>query len=225
MPLKEIDPFIDGPLVDEPSTRRVHARTDIWQGRIVAVAVEEVEVVEGSAPVTREYIIHPGAVAVVALRGEPGAEEILLERQYRHPVRANLWEIPAGLLDVEGEDYLAAAQRELAEETDLQAATWHVLTDYFNSPGAAPSQYVSSLRAISLPQGRSLNARMKRSIWSLRGVRWTRLLPLCLRGDSTILLLWRVFWLLRLPARAGGRICVPQTLRGCVKGSLGDFMA
>lgn len=135
MPLKEIDPFIDGPLVDEPSTRRVHARTDIWQGRIVAVAAEEVEVVEGSAPVTREYIIHPGAVAVVALRGEPGAEEILLERQYRHPVRANLWEIPAGLLDVEGEDYLAAAQRELAEETDLQAATWHVLTDYFNSPG------------------------------------------------------------------------------------------
>ncbi|RRC96115.1 NUDIX domain-containing protein [Schaalia canis] len=135
MPLKEIDPFIDGPLVDEPSTRRVHARTDIWQGRIVAVTAEEVEVVEGSAPVTREYIIHPGAVAVVALRGEPGAEEILLERQYRHPVRANLWEIPAGLLDVEGEDYLAAAQRELAEETDLQAATWHVLTDYFNSPG------------------------------------------------------------------------------------------
>lgn len=135
MPLKEIDPFIDGPLVDEPSTRRVHARTDIWQGRIVAVTAEEVEVVEGSVPVTREYIIHPGAVAVVALRGEPGAEEILLERQYRHPVRANLWEIPAGLLDVEGEDYLAAAQRELAEETDLQAATWHVLTDYFNSPG------------------------------------------------------------------------------------------
>lgn len=135
MPLNEIDPTLDGPLQDERASRRVHARADIWQGRIISVAAEDVEVVKGSAPVTREFVVHPGAVAVVALRGEPGQEEILLERQYRHPVRANLWEIPAGLLDIEGEDYLAAAQRELAEETDLQAATWHVLADYFNSPG------------------------------------------------------------------------------------------
>lgn len=135
MPLTEIDPVVHGPLCDERASRPVHGRTDIWQGRIVSVATEEVEIVAGEAPVTREFVIHPGAVAVVALRGEAGAEEILLERQYRHSVRANLWEIPAGLLDVDGEDYLAAAQREFAEETDLQAATWHVLTDYFNSPG------------------------------------------------------------------------------------------
>ena len=136
MPLEEIDPAVEGLLRDERANRRVHARADIWQGRIVSVATEDVEVVEGAAPVTREFVIHPGAVAVVAIRGDDGAEEILLERQYRHPVRANLWEIPAGLLDIEGEDYLSAAQRELAEETDLQAATWHVLTDYFNSPGS-----------------------------------------------------------------------------------------
>lgn len=135
MPLNELDPLVDGPLCDERAQRPVHSRTDIWNGRIVSVATEEVEVVAGSEPVTREFVIHPGAVAVVALRGEAGHEEVLLERQYRHPVRANLWEIPAGLLDIEGEDYLTAAQRELAEETDLQAATWHVLTDYFNSPG------------------------------------------------------------------------------------------
>lgn len=135
MPLNEIDLALEGPLNDERASRRVHARTDIWQGRIVSVSAEEVEVVEGAPPVTREFVVHPGAVAVVALRGEPGQEEILLERQYRHPVRANLWEIPAGLLDIDGEDYLVAAQRELAEETDLQAATWNVLADYFNSPG------------------------------------------------------------------------------------------
>ena len=48
----------------------------------------------------------------------------------------NLWEVPAGLLDIDGEDPLHAAQRELAEEADLQAASWHALTDYFSSPGA-----------------------------------------------------------------------------------------
>ena len=56
--------------------------------------------------------------------------------QYRHPVRMNLWEVPAGLLDIDGEDPLVAAQRELAEEADLQAGTWNALTDYFSSPGA-----------------------------------------------------------------------------------------
>ena len=56
-------------------------------------------------------------------------------RQYRHPVRAMLWEVPAGLLDVPGEEPLVAAQRELAEETDFAAARWDVLVDFYASPG------------------------------------------------------------------------------------------
>ena len=56
------------------------------------------------------------------------APEILMVRQYRHPVRARLWEIPAGLLDVPGEAPVIAAARELAEETDYTAATWNTLT-------------------------------------------------------------------------------------------------
>ena len=62
-------------------------------------------------------------------------DRVLLIRQYRHPVRTREWEIPAGLLDVAGEDPLAAAQRELAEEADLAAAEWDVLADFFTSPG------------------------------------------------------------------------------------------
>ena len=56
-------------------------------------------------------------------------------RQYCHLVRVMLWEIPAGLLDVAGEDPLTAARRELAEETDYEAASWHVLVDVYASPG------------------------------------------------------------------------------------------
>ena len=62
---------------------------------------------------------------------------MLLIKQYRHPVRTREWEIPAGLLDVDGEDPLAAAQRELAEEADLVAAEWAVLADFVTSPGGS----------------------------------------------------------------------------------------
>ena len=60
---------------------------------------------------------------------------ICLIQQYRHPVRAYEWEIPAGLLDVAGEPPHVGAARELHEEADLVAGTWHVLADYFSSPG------------------------------------------------------------------------------------------
>jgi ADP-ribose pyrophosphatase len=65
------------------------------------------------------------------------AGEVLLIKQYRHPIGMDLWEIPAGLLDVEGEDFVAGAARELAEEADLMASRWNVLVDFFNSPGSS----------------------------------------------------------------------------------------
>jgi len=87
-----------------------------------------------SGVVRREFVRHPGAVAVVAMDDD---DRVLLLSQYRHPVRRVLWEPPAGLRDVEGEDLRAAAERELAEEADLVAASWWVLVDYFTSPGAS----------------------------------------------------------------------------------------
>jgi ADP-ribose pyrophosphatase len=84
--------------------------------------------------VRREYLRHPGAVAVVALDDE---DRVLLLRQYRHPVRSFLWEVPAGLLDVHGEPLPEAAARELAEEADLRAGRWDVLVDYYTSPGGS----------------------------------------------------------------------------------------
>ena len=124
-------------IADQPSPHEVVASQVVWNGRIVDMIKDHVIVVEGQEPVVREYTRHPGAVAVVVLRGESGGEEILLERQYRHPVKALLWEIPAGLLDIPGEDPRVAAQRELAEEADLVAKRWDVLVDYFTSPGGS----------------------------------------------------------------------------------------
>lgn len=82
--------------------------------------------------ITREFVDHTGAVSVLAVDDE---ERVLLIKQYRHPIRAREWEIPAGLLDVADEDPLEAAKRELAEEVDLAAASWSVLSDYVTTPG------------------------------------------------------------------------------------------
>lgn len=122
---------------DRHTPHTVTESTTAWSGRIVDMVEDHVVVVEGEEPVVRQYTRHPGAVAVVAMRGEEGAEEILLLRQYRHPVNASLWEIPAGLLDIPGEDSRVAAERELAEEADLKAARWDVLVDFFTSPGGS----------------------------------------------------------------------------------------
>lgn len=82
--------------------------------------------------ITREFVDHTGAVSVLAVDDE---DRVLLIRQYRHPIRSREWEIPAGLLDVADEDPLEAAKRELAEEVDLSADSWSVLSDYVTTPG------------------------------------------------------------------------------------------
>ena len=100
-------------------------------GAFVTLRTDEVRMPDGDvAP--RDVVEHPGAVAVVAL---DGAGQVLLIRQYRHPVGRLLWEIPAGLRDVPGEPLRAAAMRELREETGYAARSWHVLADCFTSPG------------------------------------------------------------------------------------------
>lgn len=121
-------------IADEESLRILHSQSTVYQGRIWDVVSDTFSLTSDSTPLTRDYIDHPGAVAVVVLNEQ---NQVLLLRQYRHPVQMNLWEIPAGLLDVEGEDFVVGAARELAEEADLVAAQWDVLTDFFNSPGSS----------------------------------------------------------------------------------------
>ncbi|MFC9930981.1 NUDIX domain-containing protein [Streptomyces sp. NPDC127190] len=100
-------------------------------GNKTSVRTDEVVMPDGSV-VRRDYQVHPGSVAVLALDEE---DRVLLIKQYRHPVRQKLWEIPAGLLDVPGENPLHAAQRELYEEAHAKAEDWRVLTDVYTTPG------------------------------------------------------------------------------------------
>ena len=82
--------------------------------------------------VNRDVVVHPGAVGVIALDPD---DRVVVLRQYRHPVAAHLWEIPAGLLDEPGEPPWATAQRELVEEAGIRAEQWHTLIDLYSSPG------------------------------------------------------------------------------------------
>ena len=102
-----------------------------YQGGVISLRRDEVSM-PGDTSAHRDVVEHPGAVGVLALDGQG---RVLLVRQYRHPVRRHLDEIPAGLLDVAGEPAVEAARRELAEEAGLGADTWHVLVDALTSPG------------------------------------------------------------------------------------------
>lgn len=84
--------------------------------------------------VVREYVDHTGAVAVLAMDAD---ERVLLIQQYRRPVGLRDWELPAGLLDIAGESPLLAAKRELAEEADLVADDWALLSEFMTSPGGS----------------------------------------------------------------------------------------
>jgi ADP-ribose pyrophosphatase len=116
---------------DEVGSWPVHQSSTLARGRIVTVRTDQVELPDGEL-MAREVVEHPGAVAILAL---DEADRVLMIRQYRHPLGATLWEIPAGLRDVPGEPLVETARRELLEEAGYRAATWHVLADYASSPG------------------------------------------------------------------------------------------
>jgi 8-oxo-dGDP phosphatase len=109
----------------------VQASKDLYAGRVMALRADDVLMPSGRVAV-REIVEHPGAVAIAALDAD---DRLMMIHQYRHAVGRRLWELPAGLLDVRGEDPLATAQRELAEETGLAASEWSVLVDVTPSPG------------------------------------------------------------------------------------------
>ncbi|MGY1857234.1 NUDIX domain-containing protein [Modestobacter sp. SYSU DS0290] len=126
---------------------------EVYAGRVISLRRDTVAMPGGGDSV-REVVRHPGAVAVVAVDDD---DRVVLLRQYRHPVGEHLWELPAGLRDVDGEPPVETARRELAEEVQLAAERWSLLTTHFSSPGFCDEQVViylaEGLSDVDRPEG------------------------------------------------------------------------
>ena len=109
---------------------RVRSSEQLYDGPIFTVRRDEVEFPDGSST-SRDVVAHSGAVAVLALDEQ---QRVVLIEQYRHPIAAFLWELPAGLRDVDGEPPVQAARRELVEEVGLAADDWYELVEVVAAP-------------------------------------------------------------------------------------------
>jgi len=119
--MKDTTPHTDNRLIE---------RQEVFEGRLISLVVDRLRLSTG-VEITREVVLHPAVVAILPVLPD---ERLLLVKQYRHPVKAHLWEIPAGLIDA-GESPLVAAKRELREETGYEAQEWVESVSFFTSPG------------------------------------------------------------------------------------------
>lgn len=141
-------------LRDEPFDPEVLQSDLVFEGAVWDVRDDRVRY--GDGEIRRQYVAHTGAVAIVALDDDG---RVLLIQQYRHPIRHRDWELPAGLLDVAGEEPLAAAQRELAEEADLVADHWEPLVSSWTTPGGN-DEIIHVFRATGLRAAEQAHARV-----------------------------------------------------------------
>jgi ADP-ribose pyrophosphatase len=116
----------------KPITKIVSSKK-VYSGPVFWISSDQV-VEPGGIKARRDIVHHTGSVVVLALEESGPESQILLERQYRHAVRDYLWELPAGRID-EGETELAAAKRELLEETGYTAKSWRRILKFYVSPG------------------------------------------------------------------------------------------
>jgi ADP-ribose pyrophosphatase len=125
-----------GPTGQDKAPYEVVETVEHFRGPVFTVITDTVAMPDGHTA-ARDYIRHVGSVAAVAVDDQ---DRVVLIRQYRHPLRQVLWELPAGLRDVDGEDPALTAARELAEEAGLVAARWELLLTMHSSPGYSNEQ-------------------------------------------------------------------------------------
>jgi 8-oxo-dGTP pyrophosphatase MutT (NUDIX family) len=157
----------------------------VYSGRLIDVRLERFRHSDGEE-VKREIVRHRGAVGIVA----HDDESVWLVRQPRETVQADLLEIPAGRLDVDGESPLEAAQRELAEEVGLGAARWQALFSFYTSAGFTDERvhlfHATGLHEASAESGE--NERIEIVLWPLE--RLDEAIGECRDGKTLIGLLW-----------------------------------
>lgn len=124
-----------------------------YRGPVFTVSTDNV-VEPGGVRARRDVIHHSGSVVVMPVDDSAPEPRVLLVRQYRHAANGYLWELPAGRID-EGEHELAAAKRELIEETGYQASKWKRVLNFYASPGflgETMSIYMASGLKKGIPQ-------------------------------------------------------------------------
>lgn len=130
---------------------RTLASREIFDGRVVRLRVDTVSM-PGGGTADREICGHDDAVAVVAVDEQ---DRVTLVRQYRHPVGERLWELPAGLCDVDGEDPADTGRRELVEEAGMEADRWRPVIEIVPSPGFSTERVhvflATGLREVTRP--------------------------------------------------------------------------
>lgn len=129
------EPGIEDSVGDTAASVPVMDSVRRFQGAVIAVDSDTIQI--NSMAAVRDVVRHPGAVAVVTVRHFEGTWQILLVRQYRHPLGEECVELPAGLRDIDRESGLECAQRELLEETGYQARRWEPMFIGATSPGGS----------------------------------------------------------------------------------------
>jgi len=112
---------------------RILSSKTVYRGPVFWVTTDHVQE-PGGVRARRDLIHHSGSVVVLAVDDTGKTPRVLLERQYRHAASQYLWELPAGRIDP-GEQELAAAKRELLEETRYTASKWRRILRFYASPG------------------------------------------------------------------------------------------
>lgn len=163
---------------DVESRARVLESEAVFEGAIWDVRRDRFRF--GDGELVREYVQHPGSVAVLALDDD---DRVVMVLQYRHTTGTRFWELPAGLRDVDGEEPLVTAQRELAEEVELAARHWQTLVDYFPSPGGS-SEHITIYRATGLsPASGSFEREGEEAELEVHRVPFADALAACLDGS------------------------------------------
>jgi len=132
----------------KPSKARLVSSKVVYNGPVFWVTTDHVQE-PGGVKARRDLIHHSGSIVVLAVDDTRSTPRVLLERQYRHAAGDYLWELPAGRIDP-GENELAAAKRELIEETGYRATHWRRILKFYASPG-----FVAETMAVYLATGLS----------------------------------------------------------------------
>ncbi len=127
----------DANFADEEQHWPTHSSEKVYESDFISLSVDRLEAPDG-AELTRAVVHHRGAVGVLAI---DDADRVLVLDQYRHPVRHRLFELPAGILDIDGESAVDAAARELSEEADLVADHWTPLLSVYATPGCSTERW------------------------------------------------------------------------------------